>query len=99
MEYKLIRLLSGEELLCSVIEQTATTFTIENVLIIYHQVDERRNQVTVSFAPFMPHSEGKLTLNTHAIAAISDPKSQLVDQYRQMFSNIIIAPTLPQKFS
>ena len=87
---KMIRLLSGEDLIAD-ITKTSDGYTVsEAVVLVYQQVAP--GQMSVGFAPFMPYADGALTIKDAAIAAIGDPNAQMVSEYNRVFSKIEIAP-------
>lgn len=90
-DLKLIKMTSGEEILAKVVSQDKTTWTIEDVTsIVMHPTKE--GTMSVGFAPFLPYSEGPISLCVDAIAVVADPNQQLQSEHLRVFSGIEIAP-------
>lgn len=86
---KLYKLVSGEEIVAKEVLVTDDVTDIdEAVSLVYHQTDKG---VSVGFAPFMPQSEGIITLNNSSIAAFGQPNEQVVREHIRIFSGIEIA--------
>lgn len=87
----LYKLISGEEVVGVLKENTDTTIKLDNaVTLVYHQVDE--GKMSVGFAPFMPYAAGDVTIQKTAIAAESAPKEQIAQEHTRIFSGIVLAP-------
>jgi hypothetical protein len=65
------------------------TVITDAVALVYHQTEKG---VSVGFAPFMPQSDGKITLMNGGISAVSTPNEQVKKEYTRIFSKIEIAP-------
>jgi hypothetical protein len=87
---QLIKFTSGEEILCTEISVgSGATVVKDPVTLVYHQ--NEKGSVSVGFSPFMPYHEGNVTLWHNSIAAVSEPKKEIVDEYTRIFSGIVIA--------
>ena len=89
LELVLIRIVSGEDLLCSVIGGTDATITIINPLVVVLHQEE--GNLGVKMGPyFMPFARGPITLNTgNVVALLREFDPQLTENYKQFFSPII----------
>jgi hypothetical protein len=88
----LYRLSSGDEVIADEVSVTAVqnaTVISDAVALVYHQTEKG---VSVGFAPFMPQSDGKITLLNHDISATSRPNEQVLKEYNRIFSKIEIVP-------
>lgn len=82
----LYRMINGDEVVASEVSTGETATVIEDaVALVYHQTDKG---VSVGFAPFMPQSDGKITLWHVGISAVSYPNEQIITEYKRIFSKI-----------
>ena len=93
---KIVRLLSGEELLCKRIEEDENgDVVLVDPVNIFTQNDEN-GKVSIGIVPFMPYTvpekngrlEELVPIKPHFIGFVSNPVDQLVDQYRRATSDI-----------
>jgi len=88
-EVKLMRLNSGEEILCTIISQDEKQARIEDPTVIIPTED--RN---IGLAPWMPYAQTNgMVIKTDYIAFTVEPHPQLAEQYRSIHSKIITPPT------
>jgi hypothetical protein len=88
-DIKLIRLNSGEEILCTIIYQDDRLVRIEDPTIIIPTED--RN---IALAPWMPYAQTQsMAIRSDFIAFTVDPHPQLAEQYRSIHSKIITPST------
>lgn len=88
----LFKLSTGEEILAKVLQSNQNDFTIDNVVSLVYQPTED-GRMTAGFAPYMPYSDGPITLNRIAIISYTEQiKDKVIEQYRRVFSDIVIAP-------
>ena len=91
---KIVKLVSGEELLAEVTELASTLpVTLKNpvrILVIPNKLDPKTPQV--GFAPWAEFSEEKtFAIDKSHILCIMTPINEFVQQYRSMFGGIIPA--------
>lgn len=88
---KLLKLISGEELLAEVISESKEDIKIKNpirVVVVPSKTDPRTPQV--GFAPWAEFSEEKsLTLNKFHVITQMTPIKEFVNQYNSMFGGIL----------
>ena len=84
MEYKLVRLSNGEEVIGQVTENQ-TTITIENGHALFAPEPGK-----IGFIPFMPYTKAKdgVVIDKKFVMFIVDPLESLVDQVRAVNSGI-----------
>ena len=88
-EVKLMRLNSGEEILCTIISQDEKQVRIEDPTVIIPTED--RN---IGLAPWMPYAQTNgMSIKTDYVAFTVEPHPQLAEQYRSIHSKIITPPT------
>lgn len=84
------RLDNGDEVVAEEASAKNGTRVINDaVALVYHQTE---GGVSVGFAPFMPQSDGKITLYDHNISATAKPNEQVIKEYNRIFSKIEIVP-------
>ena len=82
---KIVRMTSGEEILCTIVKEDANNILIEDPTIIIPTQD--RN---IGLAPWMPYADtAKISIKQTFVAFIVDPVEQLAEQYRSIHSKII----------
>ena len=86
-EVKIVRLSTGEELLCTVKDET-TRLVLTDVAIL---IPTQQNQLGLS--PFMAYSNAPkgMTVERSFVMFIVDPIADLLSQYQKMFSKVITA--------
>lgn len=91
MTVKNIRFISGENVICDLVEETDTTVTIRDAIVAM-PVNAEGTQL--GFAPWAPLQDpdiDDLDVSKNHIMYITKPAPNLEQQYRQMF-NKIVAP-------
>lgn len=88
-DIKLVRLHSGEEILCTITSMNRDNIVIEDVTVIIPTED--RN---IGLAPWMPYAQTNgMSIKTDYVAFTVEPHPQLAEQYRSIHSKIITPPT------
>ena len=85
MTVKLIRMLSGEDVIADLSEEKSDSIVITNPIVAIPQ------QGQIGFAPWSPLISEKvkdLEVMKKYVVYISEPQEDIVDQYNQMFSTI-----------
>jgi len=88
---KLIRLTSGEDVIATLLSEDDESITIENAIVAIPA-----GKGELGFAPWSPllsKEVNQLTVSKRFIIYLAEPITQLVDQYKQMFSPIITPST------
>lgn len=90
-DIKLIKFVSGEEIICELISAGEGAKVIKNgVTLVYHQTE--KGTVSVGFSPFMPYSEGTIAIYDESICGITDVKKELLSEYNRIYgSGIVLA--------
>lgn len=87
-EIVLIKLISGEELIGSLVGSAPEYIELKNVVTIaYHPTGD--GKMSAGFAPHMPYAEGNLILYTPAIAFRAQLKEDMLNEYKRVFGGII----------
>lgn len=84
----LFKLVTNEEIIGKVISESTWELQIDDVVaVVYQQTDKG---MTSGFAPFMPHSEGTITLYTNSIVGVGKVHPEVLKNYNTLFSNIVV---------
>ena len=84
-EPKIVRLVTGEELLCSIKDTNETHVTIETHLIIIPTADGK-----ISFLPYMGYADIKtLPIRVQDIMFVVNPTASLSEKYQEMTGSIV----------
>lgn len=87
-EVVMLKLISGEEIICTVVKDHTTHLDLKDVVTIaYHPTGD--GQMSAGFAPHMPYSEGDVTVYITAIAFRSGVKQEMIAEYKRIFGHII----------
>lgn len=82
---KIVRLTTGEEILCTIVEENATYIVIADPTIILPTQD--RN---IGLAPWLPYGvTDKIEFRKECVMFVIDAVGQLAEQYRSIHSKII----------
>ena len=86
MNIKIVRLTTGEELICDVKVNGTMDVILKDVAIL---IPTQQNQL--GLAPFMAYSDAKDGFHTtmNSIMFIVEPQEEKKNQYQKMFSKII----------
>ena len=91
MNVKLIRITSGEDLICDLLNETDDSVTFTDAIVA---VPAGNGQI--GFAPWSPllsKDVKELTIDKKFVMYISEPQEQILTEYKSMFSKIISPST------
>ena len=92
---RLIRLISGEELMAEVKNETDSGISIKNpvrVVLMPNKLDPKTP--TVAFAPWIEFSDDKdFTIHKAHVIVTMKPVQEFINQYNSMFGGIVSVPT------
>lgn len=84
MSVKVVRMLSGEDVLCDC-EDNGNSFEFVNAVVVV----PTQNQ-SVQFVPYSPFStKDPLTINKDMVVFVAEPDNSLVNQHKKMFGGIL----------
>lgn len=87
----LIKFVSGEEIIADLVSDSDNTKVIKDAVTLVYRPQEG-GSMTVGFAPFMPYSEGSITLYDTSILGIGEPQEDLKREFDRIFgSGIVVA--------
>lgn len=89
MELKLIRLVSGEEIICSLVENDDSVTISDGFVLI------PGGEGKIAFMPFMPYttaSDDGVTISNDHVMFVTTPVEELAAQIKTQLSGIITPP-------
>ena len=89
MNCKLIRIITGEEIIAEVLEETDDTITIQNGLVVLPTNNG------VGFAPWatvISKENPEIIVNLKHIVYVAEVQEDVVNKYNQMFGNKLQLP-------
>jgi hypothetical protein len=97
MEIKMLKLLSGEEILCGIVADTDSHVEVENpVVVIPTQQDNGSTSVALAAFPMFAHRDQK-TLKIRKSVVVLEPydaPDNFVNQWRQIYGSGIVVPSI-----
>lgn len=92
---KILKMISGEELLAEVLNETDTHISVKNpVRVIVMPTKTSPQNPTVGFAPWADFSDEKeFTIHKAHVIVSMNPVKEFVSQYNSMFSGIVAPPS------
>jgi len=94
IDVKLIRILTGEEIIAEVLSETDDTLTVQNGLVIIPQGQN------IGFAPWTPvisNENPEVGINKNHIVYVAEVQSDVVDKYNEMFGSKLITTPKDKK--
>lgn len=92
-QLKLLKMISGEELLAEITDENSTHITIKNPVRVVVMPSRERGNPSVGFAPWADFSTEKtFTIHKAHVIVTMTPVDAFVREYQGMFSGIIRAP-------
>lgn len=92
---KILKMISGEELLAEVTKETDTHLEVKNIvrIVIMPNTTNVKNP-TVGFAPWADFSDDtEFTIHKAHVIVTMKPVTQFANQYNSMFSGIVTPPS------
>ena len=87
---KLIRIVTGEEIVADLIEETENTITIKNALVVFP------NQQKVGFAPWctvLDQERPEITIKHSHVVYVAEVDENVTKKYNQVFGGVgIVTP-------
>ena len=92
MNLKLLRLRSGEDVICEVITESAEYVKIKNPAMLM-PVGSQGQQMQMGMAPWMPFSEqNEFEIPRDWLVVMSDVVKDIANNYNQIFGSGIVVP-------
>ena len=86
MNVKLIRVVTGEEIVAEVVSETDDTITVQNALVVLP------TNTGVGFAPWatvVSKDEPEITVSRNHLVYVAEVQEDVASKYKEMFGNII----------
>lgn len=92
---KILKMISGEELLAEILDESDTKITIKNAIrVVVMPTRANPETPTVGFAPWADFSEEKeFTIHKAHVIVTMTPVKEFINQYNGMFGGIIVPPS------
>jgi hypothetical protein len=94
MDVRVLKLITGEEIVGEFITETEETITVKNTLSLIIQPSQQG--VGYAFVPWCPMVQGNKTLKFEKTLFVGPATDELVSSYQSMFSQIMTPP--PKQF-
>jgi hypothetical protein len=86
----LLKLVTGEEIIGKT-EESETMFFVKKPIQIFQFPDKESGKMKMGIGDFMPHVENtNVMILKNAIAVIAVPREEMIQQYREITSDIIL---------
>jgi hypothetical protein len=94
MNIKLIRLISGEDIVCEFKHNDDNTVLITNPLMLYMQPSKQSDQPKVGLVPWMHYSGDKeFVIDSTKVVVVCEPVEELSRQYDSIYGSGLIVPS------
>jgi hypothetical protein len=81
----ILKLVSGEEIIGELFNHFDRHYEIKAAAVIVMQ--QTQQGVGIALMPFMPYSEGNITLNRDTIVAEATPSQNMINEYNRIFGS------------
>ena len=97
MNLKLLRLRSGEDVICEVTKESAEYIFIKNPAMLMPMQGQGQH-MQMGMAPWMPFSEAKdFEVPRDWVLITTEPAQEIVNNYNQVFGSGIVVPKVSPK--
>ena len=89
IDVKLIRIITGEEIIAELLEETDTSIKVQNGLVVLP------NPQGVGFAPWatvISKENPEITMNMHHVVYVAEVQEDVSKKYNEMFGSKVIVP-------
>jgi hypothetical protein len=90
MDVRVLKLVTGEEIVGEFVSETADSITVQNTLSLLIQPSQ--NGVGYAFVPWCPMVKGNKTIKFEKALFVAEATDELVASYQSMFSQIMTPP-------
>jgi hypothetical protein len=96
MNIKLMRLVTGEDILTEIVDAGELGYQIKNPLIVYIRPSQT-GVPTVGMSQWIPYSaDREFIIKTDKVVVVSEPAEDIRKQYDQVFgAGIVLATSMP----
>jgi len=86
MTVKVMKMISGEEIIAEVTSTSEKGYFVENPAVVMMQQNEQ-GQLGVGLMPYMPYLTDKIYIHAHAVAAEGNPEVKMENEYKRIFGS------------
>lgn len=97
---KLIKLVSGEEVVAEVLEEGDLTIKVDNCILVGFQPDPNTGKIGIAVMPFVPSANFPVEIDKDKVIFVAEASDGAKAAHQQAFRSIVTAPqglTLPRK--
>ena len=92
-EVKALKLVSGEELVAEIVENTENNVTVKNpVATVLQQSRSSEGSLATGFVPWFHAAQGPFKINRDKIVCIAEVADEVKNGYNQIFGAGIVVP-------
>lgn len=91
MKVKVVKLMTSEEVLGEVLEETSTRIKLKNPVIVALQ-QTKDGRMAMGFLPFMPYVSKEITLPLEKALLVEEVDDDMRNQYNSVFGGIVTPP-------
>lgn len=89
---KVIKLVSGEELVAEITSETETAVVLTNVVAAVLQRSQQTGGAALGFMPWMHAANGPFTIDKSKLICIAEVADEVKNGYNQIFGAGIVVP-------
>jgi hypothetical protein len=90
MSIEILRLRSGEDIMCYVLENNGTEYKVENPAVILPMGHDDGGTMRMALSPWMPYATTtEFMIPTDFIVTTAEPTQDIESSYAQMYGKII----------
>lgn len=97
---KLVKLVSGEEVVCNVVNDGDLTLTVDDCILVGFQPDPNTGKMGIAVMPWAPSAKFPVELDKDKVVFVADASDGAVAAHSQAFSRIMTGSpglSLPRK--
>lgn len=87
---KVVMLSSGLELIGGVVSDDGVSISLDKVLIVVVDVDDKTKRLALNFAPFSPLTADVKTFSRSSVVMVTEPRDGLRNAYAQATGRVVI---------
>ncbi len=91
MAIEILRLRSGEDIMCDISEETAAEYSVENPAVIMPMGRTEGGAVQIALSPWMPYSTSTtFTIPKDFVVTSAFPSEEIAGTYAEMYSTVFV---------
>lgn len=96
MNIKIVRLITKEDLICNVVEETEDRVIVEKPMQLFIMPDEQRQSMMVGMSPWSPNfysDEKKYPIKQEHVMVVMDPVEEIKAEYNEKHGSGLVVPS------